>query len=277
MNSPTPVSRPHTPVQRVVARVSRTVGVLRSRPRPGLRVLLYHAVGSNASSDDGAISVTPDAFADQMRCLREESGYSPVSLEAGAAALEHGTLDGTAVAITFDDGFLNVLTEAVPVLTRYDIPFTVFVVGGYVERPPVRRRYLDGSALRELADVPHASIGAHGFTHRPLTRLTSSVLDDELLRSRETLHTLLGRSPSAISYPHGAVSRHVIARAEAAGFAIGATSFVGVNHVGVHPLHLCRTEILAGDSLGEVSGKIRGDYDWYHVRQRMYWPLPSDV
>jgi len=277
MNSPPPAPRTHTPVQRLVARVSRTVGVLRSRPRPGLRVLLYHAVGSTGLSDRYGMFVTPSAFADQMRYLREESGCDLVSLEAGAAALEHGTLDGTAVAVTFDDGFLNVLTAAGPILTRYDIPFTVFVVGGYVERPPVQRRYLDGSALRELADVPHASIGAHGFTHRPLTRLISSALDDELLRSRETLHTLLGKSPSAISYPHGAVSRHVLGRTEAAGFAIGATSFVGVNHVGVHPLHLCRTEILAGDGPEEVSGKIRGDYDWYHVRQRMYWPLPSDV
>jgi peptidoglycan/xylan/chitin deacetylase (PgdA/CDA1 family) len=257
--------------------VSRTVGVLRSHPRPGLRVLLYHAVGSNGWSDKYGMSVAPGAFADQMRRLREESGYALLSLEAGVAALERGTLDGTAVAVTFDDGFVNVLTEAVPVLTRYNIPFTVFVVGGYLERPPIQRRYLDGSALRELADVPHVSIGAHGFSHRPLTRLDGSTLEDEFRRTRETLHMCLGRSPSAISYPHGAVNRHVAARAEAAGFVIGATSFVGVNQSGVHRLHLRRTEILGGDGPEEVSAKIRGDYDWYQVRQRLYWPLPPDL
>lgn len=274
-----PVTAPpggHTPVQRLVGRVSRTVGTLRARARPGLRVLLYHAVGADMPNDRYGMSVTPRAFADQMRWLREESGYGIMSLDAGAAALARGTLAGTAVAVTFDDGFLDVLTEAAPVMAKYHIPFTVFVVGGYLERPPAQHRYLDVPALRELAAVPHASIGAHGFTHRPLTRLGHEALDDELRKSREALRMSLGTPPSAIGYPHGAVNRRVIGRVEAAGFVIGATSFVGVNHSAVHPLHLRRTEILAADGLEEVSGKIRGNYDWYQTKQRMYWPLPPD-
>ena len=261
-------------LQPLVSRVSRTVGVLRAGARPGLRVLLYHGVGEDMPNDRYGMSVTPRAFADQMHWLREESGYDIVSLDAGAAALARRTLAGTAVAVTFDDGLLDVLTEAAPVMAKYRIPFTVFVVGGYLDRPPVPHRYLDAPALRELAAVPHASIGAHGFTHRPLTQLSDDALDEELRNSREALRTSLGSAPSAIGYPHGAVNRRVLGRVEAAGFVIGATSFLGVNHSGVHPLHLHRTEIVAADGLEEVSGKIRGNYDWYQTKQRIYWPLP---
>lgn len=261
-------------LQRLVGRISRSVGALRAGARPGLRVLLYHGVGRDMPKDTYGMSVTPRAFADQMRWLREESGYDIVSLAAGAAALERRTLAGTTVAVTFDDGFLDVLTEAAPVMAKYQIPFTVFVVGGYLERPPVPHRYLDVPALRELAAVPHASIGAHGFTHRPLTRLSDEVLDDELRKSREALRMSLGELPSSIGYPHGAVNRRVLGRVEAAGFAIGATSFVGVNDSNVHPLHLHRTEILAADGLEQVAGKVRGNYDWYRTKQRIYWPVP---
>ena len=258
-----------TPGQRVVRGVSRTLGALRSGSRPGLRVLLYHAVGA-IPDDNYGMSVTPGDFADQMRWLREESGCRVVSLQAGLAAIADAP--GTQVAITFDDGFLNVLTEAAPILARHGIPFTVFVVGGYLT--PRRHQYLDPEALRDLASVPHVSIGAHGFTHRPLSRLTRASLDEELRRSRDVLCASLGTEPRAISYPHGAVNRHVVAGAEAAGFTIGATSFVGVNGPGVHPLWLRRTEILTADGLPELSAKLRGDYDWYRFRQQVYWPLP---
>lgn len=262
-----------TPVQKLVGRVSRTVGIFRGRPRHGLRVLLYHAVGSDVPDDNYGMSVTPQAFAQQMRWLREESGCSITSLEAGVAALAGGTLTGTAVAVTFDDGFRDVQSKAAPVLAEYQIPFTVFVIASHLVQPPPLL-YLDLMAVRELAAMPYASIGAHGFTHRPLTRLTGDSLDEDLRRSREVFAESLGTATTTIAYPHGAVDRRVIGRVEAAGFRIGATSFVGVNQSDVSPLQLRRTEILAHDSLAEFSGKVRGDYDWYHVRQRMYWPLP---
>src|SRR5687768_12039200 len=92
MNQVTAPPGGHTPVQRFVGRVSRTIGTLRGGARPGLRVLLYHSVSTDVSNDSYGMSVTPAAFADQMRWLREESGYGIVSLDAGAAALARGTL-----------------------------------------------------------------------------------------------------------------------------------------------------------------------------------------
>jgi peptidoglycan/xylan/chitin deacetylase (PgdA/CDA1 family) len=269
-----PARNGHTKAQRVVATVSRAIGALRSDARPGLRVLLYHAVGSPPRTGTCGMAVAAEAFADQMRWLREESGYELVPLEAATAALGEGALAGTAVAVTFDDGFENILTSAAPVLTRYAIPFTGFVTGAYLQRPPRGDRYLTATTLRELAAVPFASIGAHGFTHRPLTRLDRAALDDDLRRSSDVLRSSLGTPPSAMSYPHGAVNRRVMDRAKAAGFVVGATSFVGINGQSGSPLFLRRTEILDADGLPAFAGKIRGDYDWYQIRQRVYWPLP---
>ena len=255
-------------------RVSRTLGAVRSSPRRGLRVLLYHGVGAPVPGDGYGMSVTSRAFAEQMHWLREESGYAIVSLGAAAEMLAGGDIAGTAVAVTFDDGFIGVLTDAAPVLVRFNIPFSVFVVGGYLERSPLPGLYLDARGVRELATLPLASIGAHGFTHRPLTRLGEEDLDTELRASRDAVGECVGKPPSAISYPHGAVNHRVRVRARAAGFLTGVTSVTGVNRRGTPQLSLRRTEIVAGDTAAEFSRKVRGDYDWYGIRQRLFWRVP---
>jgi peptidoglycan/xylan/chitin deacetylase (PgdA/CDA1 family) len=237
--------------------------------------LLYHGIGSTVPHDAYGMSVPEHVFCDQIRWLREESGHAIVRLDEGYADFQRGGSNGTAVAVTFDDGLRDVLTTAAPILARYDIPFTAFVVGGYVDEPPEPVLYLDRAAVRELASMPGATIGVHGFTHRPLSRLSSDDVDDELKRCRDVLRDCVGTSPFALSYPHGAVNRRVAARASAAGFAVGATSLTGVNRTGVDPLRLRRTEIVAADGLAEFHGKVRGDYDWYGVRQRLYWPVPQ--
>jgi peptidoglycan/xylan/chitin deacetylase (PgdA/CDA1 family) len=262
-------------VQVAIRAVSRVVGALHPGPRAGLRVLLYHAVGSHVPHDTYGMSVTRQAFTDQMRWLREESGFEIVPLHDGVEALTHGPTRATAVAVTFDDGFRDVVTHAAPVLERHAIPFTVFVAGGYLAEPPVPGLYLDRAALRELSAVPAASIGAHGYSHRPMTRFTTPALDEDLQKSRAALVEIGVKDARSMSYPYGAADARVAARAAAAGFAVGATSLIGINDGSTPLLRLRRTEVLASDTLADYAAKVRGSYDWYRFRQQAYWPVPT--
>lgn len=267
------MSRPAA--QWLVSALSRTVGAFRGRPRWGLRILLYHSVGGEAPGDHYGASVAVAAFEQHVRWLREESALPLVSLQAGVAALADGRLRGTTVAITFDDGYLDTLTIAAPLLARLGIPFTVFVVGGFLSRPPSSGLFLDATALRELAAMPGASVGAHGHTHRPLTGLGDADALEELRASGSAVAQVIGVRPTALSYPHGAVDGRVVRLAGLAGYTVGATSLLGVNRPRVPRLRLRRTEVRAGDSLAALIGKVRGDFDWYQVKQRFYWPVPA--
>ena len=235
---------------------------------------MYHALGTDRIDADHAPPVAPTAFERQVRWLRE-AGFTAVSIGEAAATLGRGMDDGTCVAITFDNGYLDTLTTAAPILQRYGLPFTVFVVGSYVRRPPAAGRYLDAVALRELAAVPGVTIGAHGNTHRPLTRLQAGDLADELGASATAIADAIGARPVAMSYPHGAVDARVARSAGEAGFTVGATSLLGVNRCGVPLLRLRRTEVTGADDDASFRGKIRGDYDWYQLKQRLYWPVPA--
>ncbi len=104
---------------------------LASRFTRGALVLLYHRVAEvDRAADPFSLCVTPGRFADQLEVLRREA--TPLSLAELTTALAHGELPERAVALTFDDGYVDNLEAAKPLLERFAVPATVFVVSGAV-------------------------------------------------------------------------------------------------------------------------------------------------
>ena len=92
-------------------------------------VLAYHRVVAPLS-DPQLLSVSPEHFAEQMEHLREN--YSLIDVNSLARCLQQGQLPKRAVAVTFDDGYADNLSNAKPILKRFEIPAAVFVTTGYV-------------------------------------------------------------------------------------------------------------------------------------------------
>jgi peptidoglycan/xylan/chitin deacetylase (PgdA/CDA1 family) len=87
-------------------------------------ILAYHRV-AELERDLHGLAVTPTAFRRQMEHLCDE--YNVVSLRDLVAALHTSAVPDRTVAVTFDDGYLDNVTEAVPILEELDIPATFFV------------------------------------------------------------------------------------------------------------------------------------------------------
>lgn len=231
-------------------------------PRTGLRVLMYHSVGSRAVGDQlGLYGIAPALFAEHMNALATATGIKTVVLADGFA-----TGAETRVAVTFDDGYRDNLHVAAPLLQQHRIPFTVFVCTGFMRDPS--GNFLTPAELRELASLPGVTIGSHGATHAPLTGLDDHALRNELVSSKATLEDATGRAVNAISYPHGAVNRRVRDAAAAAGYTTGACSRFDINDAKRDPLLLCRTDIHASDDARIFRQKLHGDWDWYKWRNR---------
>lgn len=96
--------------------------------RGKLSILIYHQVFTER---DPMRPSEPDAatFAWHMRLLRQY--FTPLSLTEASERLKNGTLPANAVCVTFDDGYLNNLTVAAPILKRYQIPATVYVATAF--------------------------------------------------------------------------------------------------------------------------------------------------
>jgi peptidoglycan/xylan/chitin deacetylase (PgdA/CDA1 family) len=170
------------------------------------------------------------------------------------------------VAITFDDGYMDNLEVAAPILVSLGLPFTVFVTSEFVRRH--KPGFLTPSALRTLASLPGARIGAHGANHISLTQCDKVTLHNELVSSRHYLQDLLGSEVRIMTYPYGAVDRRVRDAAVAAGYWLGACSLAGINLPERDPLLLARTEIISFDSERVFAQKLHGDWDWYRWRSK---------
>ena len=103
------------------------------------------------------------------------------------------------VAITFDDGYRDNLTVALPLLERFQLPITLFVTAGFLGR----EGYLSREELREISRHPLVTIGAHGLWHCDFNRLTPDEAKFELTESRRLLGGITGKTVDLLAWPYG--------------------------------------------------------------------------
>jgi peptidoglycan/xylan/chitin deacetylase (PgdA/CDA1 family) len=223
---------------------------------------MYHAIGTSALGDTlGLFSLSPERFRQHMALLGACKQVRVVEFDAAAL---NG--NGYRVVITFDDGYQDNLEVAAPILSELGFPFTVFVTSEFVRSR--KAGFLSPSALRALAALPGAQIGAHGANHVALTQCDDTTLRKELMSSRSYLEDLLGCEVQTLAYPYGAADRRVRDAALAAGYSLGACSQAGLNSAARDPLLLARTEIVSFDSKRVFAQKLHGDWDWYRWRTK---------
>jgi peptidoglycan/xylan/chitin deacetylase (PgdA/CDA1 family) len=97
------------------------------RPEPA--ILMYHRV-AEPPCDPWGLSVEPRRFEQQMRILK--ASRVPLPMTEFVGRLEKGTLPALAVGITFDDGYIDNLTVAKPILEAMGIPATIFLATGFL-------------------------------------------------------------------------------------------------------------------------------------------------
>ena len=190
-----------------------------------MTILCYHGVDPEWRSP---LVVTPEAFDAHCAWLRAHRRVLP--LEQAVERLDASfRLPHRDVAITFDDGFRNLVRHALPSLRRHALPSTVFVVaetlaaGGrrvdWVDTPPptgnIETLTLD--EVREMQDAGVA-IGSHSYSHHVLTALGERECERDLRSSRELLEDLLGRPVPFLAYPRGFHDERVRRAAASAGF-----------------------------------------------------------
>ena len=229
-------------------------------PRSGLRILMYHAIGTPIKGDvRGLYNMTPAGFEKQMRYLAVH--YKDQIVPLDPLALKD---DSLRIALTFDDGYRDNLSVAAPLLVELGIPFAVFVCTGAVAQR--KAGFLGPTDVRELAGLAGVTIGSHSVDHPRLTECDDRRLNEELAGSKAYLEDLLGSEIDSLSYPHGDTNRRVRDMAENVGYHFGASSRFDVNPAGRDPLLLCRTDIWADDDLPTFEQKLRGDWDWNRWR-----------
>jgi peptidoglycan/xylan/chitin deacetylase (PgdA/CDA1 family) len=241
-----------------LAQVVSATNFLPNRSEQSLRrVLMYHSVAKDADIATTApdiYSISETYFSSHVNLLtsQNKSGQRKV------VSLEDSDPHG--VSITFDDGYNDTLTIAAPLLLANNLPFHVFVTPENITSGSPR--YLSSEGLIALSKIPGATIGAHGFSHQHLDRLSPTKIIDELKSSKEWLENKIGKSVLTMSYPHGAFNLQVKEIAASVGYLFAATSSWGCYKVGTSPLQIPRIDIWNLDNKNALQQKLDGKWDW---------------
>ena len=206
-----------------------------------LRVLMYHKVNDQSPNP---ITVPTAIFAEQMTLLRD-LGYTVVGLEAVRDHyLDGAALPDRAVLITFDDGYLDNLENAAPILVEHGYPAVIFAPVGYLAsggRPLPHEEILLHSGIRNptltwsrLAEVEASGIRieSHGIGHRRLAELDPDEALREIAISKIRLEEALGREVEAYAYVKGSRADYRVEHASLvrqAGYKLGFSAVSGVN------------------------------------------------
>lgn len=155
-------------------------------------VLMYHLVEETPFTENEELFVTPEDFETQLRAL-SAAGYSFLFADG------YGPTDTPSVVLTFDDGYEDNYTTALPLLQKYGAKATVFVAVNLLGR----EHYLTERQVCALADSGCVRIGSHTMNHARLGELDAETVAAELAESQAALEAMTGQSVRTLAYPSG--------------------------------------------------------------------------
>lgn len=197
-------------------------------------ILMYHSLSNSATPGFRQFTVSPALFSEQMAYLHRQS-YTPLTVTQFVNARSKGAsaLAEHPVILTFDDGFADFFTGALPVLKQYNFTATLYVTTAFIggtsrwmrREKETTRRMLSWQQVREIAKNG-IECGAHTHTHPQLDTLSAGAARDEMAQSKELLEDQLGQAVSSFAYPYGYQTARLRQLARETGF----TSACAVKH-----------------------------------------------
>lgn len=189
-------------------------------PYRGVPVLTYHHIGDAPEW----YYVSASSFEYQMALLKF-FGYSPISIQDLVAGFSgQKDLPWKPIVLTFDDGYKDNWTTAVPILEKYGFTATFFVVTGRSGKSD----YMSWQDLQAM-QKKGMEIGSHTANHYTLNEINLNEFSRELILSRIMLENNLRLPVNIFANPHGETTPEVVSMLKKAGYNAACSSIMGSN------------------------------------------------
>jgi len=226
-------------------------------PRRVIPILMYHSISGDKSS---TLNVSPENFERQMAFLKDQ-GYSVISLEEAVESIKKGRrfIPGT-VVLTFDDGYRDNFLNAFPVVSRYGMPATIFLITDYVGRNP---DYMTWDHVR-LMIKNGIDFGGHTRTNVYLPSVNDpEKLEWEIAGCREDIRVNTGGEADHFCYPTGGFNAKVKEAVRSAGYKAACTTNRGKDRLNRDVYELKRVKVTNSDTTKPLHfrAKLSGFYN----------------
>lgn len=202
-------------------------------------ILMYHYIRVADANDKlgQGLSVTPDNFDAQIKGLVDDN-YVSIKMDDLAdpnlsAISKIINEKKKPIAITFDDGYADAYTSALPILQKYQMTATFYIIRDYVGRP----EYMNQSQIDILAS-DGMEIGSHTLSHPDLATLSDTNQRTQIFNSKD--------STNSFCYPSGKFNDTTISLVKEAGYTTATTTKIGIANETSNLLKLPRVRVENG-------------------------------
>lgn len=213
-------------------------------------IVMYHYVEYVRDKKDYTrqlLDTEPKVFEAQIRTM-VDANFTFLKMNEVADILE-GTrrLPEKPVAITFDDGYKDFFTDAYPILKKYKVKATAYVVPGFFDKP----NYMSAAQILTLSKDKNIELGAHTMHHVWLKDMPLSLKEREIVESKYKLEDLIHKPVVSFAYPYGAFDNLAIDLVKNAGFRTAVSTIPGIDESWANRYFLfrLRTGVMTGSTL----------------------------
>jgi len=215
-------------------------GVVRSADVP---ILMYHYISASPSAQDHiryGLSVPPEMFEAQVKLL-SDNGYTTISLRELYEYLAVGkSLPANPIVLTFDDGYVDNYTNAFPILQKYGMAGTFFVLTGPADDGVAA--YLTWDMITEMSNAG-MDIQLHSRDHLDMRNRPFDWLVFQIIGGRQSIEGHTGKPVIFMAYPSGKYDAAVLRFLRGNNFWAAVTTASGVIHTLSDPLLWDRVRI----------------------------------
>lgn len=201
-------------------------GIRADGPSYKIPVLMYHYIENVKDKGDKiriSLNIPPSVFELQLKTL-VDAGYTFLTPSDMADILDGiKTMPDKPIVLTFDDGYRDFYTDAFPILKKYNVKSSEYIVSGFLGRP----NYMTEAELKEISKSGIVEIGAHTVHHLALAGLPLNAVKNEIEQSKIQIESITGQSVTTFAYPYGFFDINTVQIAKKEGFRTALSTIPG--------------------------------------------------
>ncbi len=215
-----PIVRQHNPI-------STTSAAMNMPDKIKLPIITYHYVENVQDPGDTTrikLAISPFLFENQLKLLKEASYSSYFVKDIPQILQGKEKLQDKSIVLTFDDGYKDIYTDAFPLLKKYQIKGTLFIVANFIGR----QGFMTQNEIQEMLQSGLIEVGAHSLSHPNLVSLPLVKARQQIFDSKKILEDMFNIQVKTFAYPGGSFNDDVINLVKEASYEAAVTTKPGV-------------------------------------------------
>lgn len=194
-----------------------------------LPIITYHYVEFVKDKRDvirQKLTINPRLFEQQIKSLHDAGVQSYFVKDVPALLKGELVLATKSAVLTFDDGYRDFYTDAFPILKKYQMKSTIFLISSFLGR----NDFLTLDQVTEMLGSGLIEVGSHTLHHANLKKANLSYATDEIVQSKANLEKLFGIPVESFAYPYGAYDDQAVKLVKEASYSAAVSTVPGVSH-----------------------------------------------